>query len=85
MFIIYAVIGCKYFSTDKPFQFPFYSLETDPKVHEESRMQQKCMRFDTLDPREVPVNQAIFFIETNMRDTVELTPRQACSVESAAR
>lgn len=44
-----------------------------------------CIRIEKLDPDTVPRNRSIFFIETNRRDVVELTPRQACSVESAAR
>lgn len=44
-----------------------------------------CARIVPLDPAEVPGNRSIFFIETTRKTAVELTARQACSVESAAR
>lgn len=44
-----------------------------------------CVRIDLLDPGEVPVGRSMFFIETNRDAAAELTTRQACSVESAAR
>lgn len=44
-----------------------------------------CVRIPKLKPSEVVVNQSLFFVETNRRTAVDLTARQACSVESAAR
>lgn len=44
-----------------------------------------CIRIDSLDPDLVPRNRSIFFIETNKSGLVKLTPRQTCSIESAAR
>lgn len=44
-----------------------------------------CVRIPKLDPAEVHVNRSLFFVETNRHSPVDLTARQACSVESAAR
>lgn len=44
-----------------------------------------CVRIPKLNPSEVLVNQSLFFVETNRRTSVDLTARQACSIESAAR
>lgn len=45
-----------------------------------------CRWSKLLDPDEVPRNRSIFFVETNRTATAhQLTLRQACSVESAAR
>ncbi|XP_050524284.1 lactosylceramide 4-alpha-galactosyltransferase-like [Daktulosphaira vitifoliae] len=43
------------------------------------------IQLESLDPNEVAINRSIFFVETNRQSAVELKPRQACSIESAAR
>lgn len=59
--------------------------ETTSTIEKKSREKCESMKIDELDPREVPVGRSTFFIETNRRAAVALTPRQSCSVESAAR